>query len=181
MWKMWATQARMKPCSASHTLSFLIDSPATRLTSGSLLGKAVAMPPMGTAPRRRQTATRRRKMSARNGVVLMSTPKRSGQTDLGSAMTNSKMLAFRSQRAAFKPAAYGPSAPSISSICQTAGSDSTRGMPRITAGLQEGQRLAARVEEVAVPRALRRALELGQIEVDALAAVGLGARPGSRA
>ena len=146
MWKMCATQARMNPCSASQILSFLIDSPATRLTSGSLLGKAVAMPPMGTAPRRRHTATRRRKMSARNGVVLMSTPKRSGQTDLGSAMTNSKMLAFRSQRAAFKPAAYGPSAWSISSICQTAGSDSTRGIPRMTAVFRNGKasRLASK-------------------------------------
>ena len=109
MWKMWATQARMKPCSASHSLSLRMASAATRLTSGSGLGSAVAMPPMGTAPRLRQMATRRRKMLARNGVVLMSTPKRSGQTDVGSVMTNSKMLALRSQRAAFRPAAYGPS------------------------------------------------------------------------
>ena len=74
------------------------------------------MPPTGTAPRLRQTATSRRKMLARNGVVLMSTPKRSGQTAFGSAMTYSKMLALRSQRAALRPAAYGPSAHSISSI-----------------------------------------------------------------
>ena len=105
MWKMWATQARMKPCSASHTLSARMDSAATRLTSGSGLGSAVAMPPIGTAPCLRHTATSRRKMLARNGVVLMSTPKRSGHTDFGSAITNSKMLALRSQRAAFSPAA----------------------------------------------------------------------------
>src|SRR5439155_26225132 len=81
---MWATQARMKPCAASHSLSFLIVSPATRLTSRSFDGSAVAMPPIGTAPRLRQIATRRRKMFARNGVVLMSTPKRSGHTCVGS-------------------------------------------------------------------------------------------------
>ena len=80
MWKMWATQARMKPCFASHSLSPRIAAAAAALTSGSWLGSAVAMPPMGTAPRFRQMATRRRKMSARNGVVLTSTPKRSGQT-----------------------------------------------------------------------------------------------------
>src|SRR5262249_111469 len=50
MWKMWATQARMNPCSASHSLSARIAAAATRLTSGSALGSAVAMPPMGTAP-----------------------------------------------------------------------------------------------------------------------------------
>jgi hypothetical protein len=50
-------------------------------------------------------ATSRRKMSPRKGVVLMSTPKRSGQTALGSAMTYSKMEALRSQRAALSPAA----------------------------------------------------------------------------
>ena len=50
MWKMWATQARMKPCSASHSLSARMDSAAARFTSGSLLGSAVAIPPMGTAP-----------------------------------------------------------------------------------------------------------------------------------
>ena len=105
MWKMWATHARMKPCCASHSLSLRMASPATRLTSGSLLGRAVAMPPMGTAPCLRQMATRRRKMLARKGVVLMSTPKRSGHTDRGSFMTYSKMLAFRSQRAALRPAA----------------------------------------------------------------------------
>jgi hypothetical protein len=63
------------------------------------------MPPMGTAPRLRQIATSLRKMLARNGVVLMSTPKRSGQTDIGSAMMNSKIEALRSQRAALRPAA----------------------------------------------------------------------------
>src|SRR5215468_2896630 len=102
---MCATQPRRKPCAASHSLSRRIASPATRLTSGSLLGSAVAMPPIGTAPRLRQMATRRRKMSARNGVVLMSTPKRSGHTDFGSVITYSKILALRSQRAAFRPAA----------------------------------------------------------------------------
>ena len=82
-----------------------MDSAATRLTSGSGLGSAVAMPPMGTAPCLRQMATSRRKMLARNGVVLMSTPKRSGHTDAGSVMTHSKIEALRSQRAAFSPAA----------------------------------------------------------------------------
>ena len=104
MWKMCATHARMNPCWASQTLSAWMAALAARFTSGSLLGSAVAIPPMGTAPRLRQTATSRRKILARNGVVLMSTPKRSGQTDLGSAMTNSKMLALRSQRAALSPA-----------------------------------------------------------------------------
>src|SRR5262249_39017867 len=67
--------------------------------------KRGAIPPMGTAPRFSQIATSRRKMLARNGVVLMSTPNRSGQTDVGSAITYSKMLAFRSHRAALRPAA----------------------------------------------------------------------------
>ena len=116
MWKMCATQARMKPCCASHSLSLRIASAATRLTSGSGFGNAVAIPPIGTAPRRRQIATSRRKMFARNGVVLMSTPKRSGHTDCLSCITYSKIDAFRSQRAALSPAAYGPSAHSISSI-----------------------------------------------------------------
>ncbi len=110
MWKICATQARMKPCCASHSLSARIDSPATLLTWASLLGSAVAMPPIGTAPRLRQIATSLRKILARKGVVLMSTPKRSGHTDFGSAMTNSKMEALRSQRAALSPAAYGPRA-----------------------------------------------------------------------
>src|SRR2546428_3938456 len=70
-----------------------------------LEGSAVAMPPIGTAPRLRQIATRRRKMFARKAVVLMSTPKRSGHTCVGSAMTNSKIEALRSQRAALSPAA----------------------------------------------------------------------------
>ena len=48
-------------------------------------------------------------MLARNGVVLMSTPNRSGQTWAGSAITYSKIDALRSQRAALSPAAYGPS------------------------------------------------------------------------
>src|SRR5437870_7600837 len=94
---MWATQARMKPWRASHSLSARIASPAARLTSGSGFGSAVAMPPMGTAPRLSEIATSRRKMLLRNGVVLMSTPNRSGQTDLGSAITYSKMLALRSE------------------------------------------------------------------------------------
>lgn len=53
-------------------------------------------------------------MLAKKGVVLMSTPNRSGQTEYGSASTNSNKLAFKSQRAAFSPAAYGPSAYNIS-------------------------------------------------------------------
>ena len=51
----------------------------------------------------------------------------------GSAMTYSRMLAFRSQRAAFSPAAYGPSWCRISSIWKTAGSDSMSGMARMVA------------------------------------------------
>ena len=47
-------------------------------------------------------------------------------------MMYSKMLALKSQRAAFNPAAYGPSAWSISSIWYAAGSDSTSGIARIT-------------------------------------------------
>ena len=105
MWKMCATQARMKPWAASHSLSLRIESAAARFTSGSGLGSAVAMPPMGTAPRLRHTATRRRKMLAMNGVVFTSTPNRSGHTDFGSAMTYSKTEALRSQRAALRPAA----------------------------------------------------------------------------
>ena len=105
MWKMWATQARMNPWAASHSLSLRIDSAAARLTSGSGFGSAVAMPPIGTAPCLRQMATSRRKMLARNGVLLMSTPKRSGHTEAGSAITHSKMEALRSQRAALRPAA----------------------------------------------------------------------------
>ena len=116
MWKMWATQALRKPWLASHSLSPLIEAAAERLTSSSRLGSAVAIPPIGTAPLLRQTATRRRNMFARKSVVLMSTPNRSGQTESGSVMTNSKMLALKSQRAAFSPAAYGPSSYSISSI-----------------------------------------------------------------
>ena len=83
MWKMWATHARMNPCAASHSLSLRIESAAAWFTSGSGLGSAVAMPPMGTAPRLRHTATRRRKMLAMNGVVFTSTPNRSGHTDFG--------------------------------------------------------------------------------------------------
>ena len=113
---MWATQARVKPWAASHSLSARIEAAAAAFTSSSREGSAVAMPPTATAPCLRQTATSLRKMSDRKSVVLMSTPKRSGQTISGSAMTNSKMLALRSQRAAFSPAAYGPRACSISSI-----------------------------------------------------------------
>jgi hypothetical protein len=105
MWKMCATQARMKPCLASHSLSPRMAAAAASFTVLSWLGSAVAMPPMGTAPRFKQMATSRWKMLARKGVVLMSTPKRSGHTWRGSAMMNSKMLAFRSQRAAFRPPA----------------------------------------------------------------------------
>ena len=105
MWKMWATHARMNPWAASHSLSLRIASPAARFTSGSGLGSAVAMPPIGTAPRLRLMATSRRKMLARNGVVLTSTPKRSRHTDVGSPITYSKIEALRSQRAALRPAA----------------------------------------------------------------------------
>ena len=105
MWKMCATHARMNPCAASHSLSLRIASAAARLTSGSGLGRAVAMPPIGTAPRLRQIATSRRKMLARNGVVLMSTPNRSGHTAFGSPITYSNIEALRSQRAALRPAA----------------------------------------------------------------------------
>ena len=90
-------------------------------------------------------------------------------------MTYSKMHALRSQRAAFSPAAYGPSACSISSIAYTPGSDSTRWMARIMASRSEGSQLAAGVEEVAIQARLRRRLELRQVEVNALAAVGLRA------
>ena len=61
---------------------------AAVFTSGSRLGRAVAMPPIGTAPCFRQTATRRRKTFVRKGVVLMSTPKRSGQTEAGSFISH---------------------------------------------------------------------------------------------
>jgi hypothetical protein len=44
-------------------------------------------------------------MSAMKGVLLTSTPNRSGQTDPGSAKTYSKIEALRSQRAALRPAA----------------------------------------------------------------------------
>ena len=70
----------------------------------------------------------------------MSTPKRSGQTDAASVMTNSRMLAWKSQRAALSPAAYGPSAWSISSIWNAAGSDSTSGMARIVAPRSDARR-----------------------------------------
>src|SRR2546429_1695161 len=53
---MWATQPRTKPCAASHSLSLAIASPATRFTTGSFEGSAVAMPPIGTAPRLREIA-----------------------------------------------------------------------------------------------------------------------------
>ena len=140
------------------------------------------MPPMGTAPRLRQTATSRRKMLARNGVVLMSTPKRSGQTDLGSAMTNSKMLAFRSQRAALSPAAYGPErVEHLLHLRRPRAATRRGGSPRIVASFRNGRCRAARVEEVAVPGALLGALDLGQVEVDALPAARPGRAPGSRA
>ena len=105
MWKMWATHPRVKPCAASHSLSARIEAAAASLTASSRLGSAVAMPPIATAPCLRQTATSLRKMLDRKSVVLTSTPKRSGQTMSGSAMTNSRMLALRSQRAALSPAA----------------------------------------------------------------------------
>ncbi len=54
--------------------------PPDGLTSSSRLGSAVAIPPIGTAPWRRHTATRRRNRLVKNGVVLISTSKRSGQT-----------------------------------------------------------------------------------------------------
>src|SRR2546427_6982544 len=69
---MCATQARRNPCAASHCLSARIASAATRLTSGSWLGSAVAMPPTGTAPRLRQTATSRRKRSEEHTSELQS-------------------------------------------------------------------------------------------------------------
>ena len=86
---------------------------AVERNTGAIAPKPTAA---ATAPRRRQIATSRRKMSPMNGVVLMSTPKRSGHTCFGSAITYSKIDAFRSHRAAFRPAEYSPSACSISSM-----------------------------------------------------------------
>ena len=64
----------------------------------------VAMPPMATALCFKQIATRRLNILAKNGVVLISTPNRSGHTELGSFITNSNILALKSHRAAFNPA-----------------------------------------------------------------------------
>jgi len=72
---------------------------------GSGFGSAVAMPPIGTAPRFREIATSRRKMFARKGVVLMSTPNRSGPHLVGIRHDELEDRALRSQRAALSPAA----------------------------------------------------------------------------
>ena len=125
------------------------------------------MPPIATPPCFRHTATSRRKMFDRKSVVLMSTLKRSGHTMSGSAITYSRMLAFRSQRAAFSPAAYGPSWCRISSIWKTAGSDSMSGMARMVARPQVLQPELALREEVPPEGRLPRRLDLGQVEVDA--------------
>ena len=82
-----------------------MEAAAASLTAGSLLGRAVAMPPTGAAPCFRHVATSRLNMLAMKSVVLMSTPNLSGHTELGSVMTYSKMLALKSHRAAFSPPA----------------------------------------------------------------------------
>ena len=80
MWKICATHPRRNPWFASHSLSAVIERAAAAFTTSSREGRAVAMPPMGTASCFRQIATSRLKMVARKSVVLMSTPNRSGHT-----------------------------------------------------------------------------------------------------
>ena len=86
-----------------------MDFEADSLTSGSREGRGVAIPPIATALCFKQIATSRLKMFARKLVSGTATPKRSGQTEFGSAIINSNILAFKSHLAAFKPAAKGPS------------------------------------------------------------------------
>ena len=85
-------------------------------------------------------------------------------------MMYSKMLALKSQRAAFSPAAYGPSAWSISSIWYAAGNDSTSGICPDHALVADSQMPLAEVEEIAPEAGLLGGLHLRQVEIEALTA-----------
>ena len=175
MWKMWATQARMKPCSASHTLSPLMDSRGhavhLRIIAGQ--GGGHAADGHGPAPQADRDQAPEDVGEERRGLDVHA--EAVGPDRLG--VGHDELEDARLQVPAGGVQARGIGAERVEHLVHLPdrGQRLDEGDAADHRVLQEGQALAARVEEVPVPHALGRALELGQVEVDALAAVGLGA------